>query len=171
VVDEQGRLVGPFNARLLDPVVGRAIHNLGAKLRFETPALSARQRELAILEVAAAERCDYEWTAHRRAGRAAGLSDDEVDAIRRGTQAATLSPEESLVRRLVRALLVARDIDDELFDQARERIGLTALFDLVSIVGHYRHTALALRVWRVPLAAGEARVDWGVREEDGLAGG
>lgn len=161
VVDELGRLQGGFNARVLDPVVGSAIQNLGAKLRFETRALTGRQRELAILEVAAGERSDYEWLAHRRAGRAAGLSVEEIEAVRRGAQAASLSASEALVRRIVSALLVDRDLDDDLFRQAGEELGLTALFDLVSIVGHYQHTALALRVWRVPVPTAEAAVEWG----------
>src|SRR6185503_10302862 len=61
IVDEQGRLIGGFNSRLLDPVVGMAIQELGAALRFNTPALSDRQREIAILETVRHERCEYEW--------------------------------------------------------------------------------------------------------------
>jgi 4-carboxymuconolactone decarboxylase len=83
-VDEQGRLQGAFNARLLDPPVGTAIEQLGAVLRFGTPALTGRQRETAILEVARYERSGYEWQAHAKTGRAAGLQPAELDAIRDG---------------------------------------------------------------------------------------
>ncbi len=37
-------------------------------------------------------------------------------------------------------------------------IGTVALFDIVSLVGHYLHTALALRVWQVPLRPGDEPV-------------
>lgn len=158
LLDEQGRLQGAFNARLLDPVVGTAIQNLGAKLRFETTALTGRIRELTILEVAASDRSDFEWEAHREAGLEAGLTEDEIGAIRSAAPIPSLSPEEATARRVVRSLLTAGDLDDALFAEAEQRLGPVAIFDIVSLVGHYRHTALALRVWRVPLAGGAAPV-------------
>jgi 4-carboxymuconolactone decarboxylase len=150
LVDEQGRLQGAFNARLLDPRVGTAIEQLGAVLRFATPALSGRQRELAILEVARSEKSGYEWGAHSRTGLAAGLRPEEIQAILSGQDAETFSADERLTRRVIAALTTHQDLPDTLFDEAAAGLGLVALFDLVSLVGYYQHTALALRVWRVP---------------------
>jgi len=152
LVDEHGRLHGPFNALALDPRVGTAIERFGAVLRFATPALSGRQREMAILEIARFEKSGYEWRAHSRTGLAAGLRPAEIAAILRGEDAETFSPDERLTRRVVRSLTAERDLPDALFDEAAEVLGLVAVFDLVSLVGHYQHTALALRVWRVPEA-------------------
>lgn len=158
VLDERGRLRGAFNARLLDPVVGDAIQNLGAKLRFETSALTGRVRELTILEIAAANRSDFEWVGHRDAGLKAGLREEEIEGIRTGAAIPSLSASEQTARRVVNALLSAGDLDDALFDQADRELGRVAIFDIVSLVGHYQHTALALRVWRVPLGDGVAPV-------------
>ena len=151
LVDAHGRLRGAFNARLLDPPVGTAIEQLGAVLRFGTPALTGRQREIAILEVARSERSGYEWRAHSAAGLAAGLRPEELDAIVSGRDLDTFSPAETLTRQVVQALVTERDLTDLLFAAAEQALGLTALFDLISLVGYYQHTALALRVWRVPL--------------------
>jgi 4-carboxymuconolactone decarboxylase len=52
LIDPDGALVGPFNAMLLSGPVGMAVQGLGSALRFGT-ALSDRERELAILLVAA----------------------------------------------------------------------------------------------------------------------
>ena len=150
LADEHGRLNGPFNARVLDPPVGTAINQLGAVLRFATPALSGRQREMAILEIARFEKSGYEWRAHSRAGLAAGLRPEEIAAILRGEDTETFSPDERLTRRVVRALTAERDLPDALFDEAADGLGLVAVFDLVSLVGYYQQTALALRVCRVP---------------------
>lgn len=150
LTDEHGRLNGPFNACLLDPRIGTAIEQLGAILRFGTPALSGRQREIAILEIARFEKSDYEWRSHSRTGMAAGLRSEEIQAIRDGHEAPTFSPVERLTRRVVQTLVTERDLSDALFDEAADCLGLVTVFDLVSLVGHYQHTALALRVWRVP---------------------
>lgn len=151
LVDAHGRLQGAFNARLLDPPVGTAVEQLGAVLRFGTPALTGRQREIAILEVARSERSGYEWRAHSQAGLSAGLRPEELDAILDGRDLDTFSPAEALTRQVVQALVTERDLTDPLFAAAEQNLGLTVLFDLISLVGYYQHTALALRVWRVPL--------------------
>lgn len=151
LVDTHGRLKGAFNARLLDPPVGTAIEQLGAVLRFGTPALTGRQREIAILEVARSERSDYEWRAHSKTGLAAGLRPEELDAILGGWDPDTFSSAETLTRQVVQALVTERDLTDPLFAAAEQGLGATVLFDLISLVGYYQHTALALRVWRVPL--------------------
>ena len=45
IVDESGRLLGPFAVMLLTPEVGNAVQQVGAKIRFAA-ALTAREREL-----------------------------------------------------------------------------------------------------------------------------
>ena len=55
------------------------------------------------------------------------------------------------VHQVVRALVTEHDLSDSLFAAAEQGLGLTVLFDLISLVGYYQHTALSLRVWRVPV--------------------
>lgn len=153
LVDEEGRLFGAFNARLLDPPVGTALQELGAALRFRTQ-LPARAREIVILEVARSERCEYEWAAHAEAGRAAGLTDDEIAGLRAGARVSSLSREEARVRAVTQILVAQRDLTDDEFAAAERDIGVVYLFDIVSLVGYYQHTAMALRVWRTPLREG-----------------
>lgn len=150
VVNDEGRLIGPFNARMLDPLVGTALQELSATLKYDTRSLSGRQREIVILETANHEGCSYEWTSHSRLGREAGVLESEIAAIADGTEAPTLNEAERVTLELARALLRHRDIPDALFNLAEGVVGLTVIFDVVSLVGHYQHTAMALKVWRVP---------------------
>ena len=82
IVGSRGRVSGPFSVLLHSPeVAGRAAH-LGAYIRFES-TLSANQRELAIISAAREFDCDYEWGAHEKLAREAGVRDEAIQAVAR----------------------------------------------------------------------------------------
>ena len=153
LTDEAGRLNGPFNAMLLSPEVGSALQELGAAIRYRSE-LSARAREIAILEVSVLRHSSFEWYAHVRVGQLAGLTAAEIDALRDGLPAPTLDATESLIRELVRTLVHERDLDDATFARAAQQLGHRVLMELIALVGYYDLLALSLRVWRTPLPAG-----------------
>lgn len=157
LVDEQGRLEGPFNAMLVSPGVGLALQELGAAIRYRT-SLPDRAREIAILALAALRRSEFEWYAHERAGRRAGLTDEELDELQQGASPSTLSEHELVVLRTSRALAAGGDLDDTAFAVAESALGQELLGELVVLVGYYDLLALSLRVWRTPLPAGEQPV-------------
>jgi 4-carboxymuconolactone decarboxylase len=152
---DAGRLHGPFNAMLYNPPIGNALQELGAAIRYRG-SLPPRAREIAILELAALRRSPFEWYAHARAGKAAGLSEDEIAAVRDGAPAATLEAGETHVRELVRTLVRERDLDDAAYAAAAGRLGAPQLIELIALVGYYDLLALSLRVFRTPLPAGVA---------------
>jgi len=156
MADSEGRMHGPFNAMLVDPVLGEATQQLGAVVRYGTK-LDDRAREIAILEVARLHESEYEFYAHRAIGIAVGLSEAELSAMQSGEDTESLSPRERLVREVVASLTVHHDLDDELYLRAAEVLGDVILVDLVVLVGFYEYTALALRVFRVPLPEGVMR--------------
>jgi 4-carboxymuconolactone decarboxylase len=153
LTDEDGRLNGPFNAMLLSPEVGSALQELGAAIRYRS-SLAARSREIAILELSVLRRAAFEWYAHERVGKAAGLTDDELAALRDAAPAPTLDANETLVRKLVGTLVRERDLDDIAYAGAVKALGERALMELITLVGYYDLLALGLRVWRTPLPAG-----------------
>ena len=141
-----GALTGPFNAFLLSPGVGGALERLGAAVRYET-SLTGRTRELAILAVAAHWSSTFEWTAHEAVGRVAGLTDQELGAVRRGEVPALHDPRERASAELVRCLLQG-DVSDDEWARWAEPLGSTAVFELSALVGYYAALALQLRVFR-----------------------
>jgi 4-carboxymuconolactone decarboxylase len=157
IMDDRGRLLGAFNSRLLNPALGNAIQQTGAMIRFGD-VLTPREREVAILETARLHRSSYEWNAHARAGLKAGLTAEEMQTLFIGEIPGTLDESEVLARGLVDELIQHEDLSDESFSRAKSVLGLPKLFTIVSIVGHYSHTALAMRVWRIPLRDGDADV-------------
>jgi 4-carboxymuconolactone decarboxylase len=154
LVDDEGRLEGPFNAFLLQPRLGSALQALGSSVRYDT-GLDGRCREIAILVVAAHWRSDFEWYAHEAVGRAAGLDDAELAAVRDSRHAA-LAGRESVVARTAAALLERGDLDDAQYREAVGQIGTEGLFELLTLVGYYATLALQLRVFRVPAPDGTA---------------
>ena len=152
LVDENGRLEGPFNAFLLQPRLGSALQALGSSVRYDT-GLDDRCREIAILVVAAHWRSDFEWYAHQAVARSAGLDDAELAAVREGRHAA-LTGREAVVARTAAALVVRGDLDDAEYLEAVEVVGTAGLFELLTLVGYYATLALQLRVFRVPAPDG-----------------
>lgn len=149
LVDEQGGLEGPFNAFLLQPRLGHALQALGASVRYET-ALPDRVREIAVLVVAAGWDSAFEWHAHAPLARHAGLSDDELAAIRDGRFDALSDDVERLVAGTTAKLVQTGDLDDASYARAVSTLGLAGLFELLTLVGYYATLALQLRVFRVP---------------------
>lgn len=148
LVDDRGRLEGPFNAFLLQPAVGSALQALGAAVRYDT-GLSDRGRETAILVVARRWDSAFEWYAHEAVARAIGLDDAALTAIWDGRYDDLPEPERS-VARTTAALVSAGDLDDTGYDEAVALLGERGLFELLTLVGYYATLALQLRVFRVP---------------------
>jgi 4-carboxymuconolactone decarboxylase len=147
LTDDDGALRGPFNAFLLAPAVGDALQRLGAAIRYGT-SLSDRVRELAVLVVAAHWDSAFERESHEAVGRAVGLTDDELRALREGADLPLDDPGEAAALTLVRAL-VSGDADDDTWAACVPPLSRESVFELSTLVGYYATLALQLRVFRV----------------------
>src|SRR5690348_8542445 len=106
LVDESGRLQGPPAAWVLAPAFGRALEQLGGAVRYER-TLPARASEIAILMVAHHHRSPFELHAHTRAGKAAGLSQADLEALAAGQPPVLATAEERVIHRVTRRILDA----------------------------------------------------------------
>lgn len=152
--DEQGGLVGPFNAFLYRPGVGRHLAELGEQVRFDS-LVPRRLIEVAVLTVGAHWRSNFEWWAHTRLARRFEVADEVIEAIGRGEQPAFDRDDEAVVHRFSRQLLETGRVDDEAYAAARELLGDAGLVDLVSLVGFYCVISVLLNTFRVPTPRGE----------------
>ena len=147
IVDESGRLLGPFAVMLLTPEVGNAVQQVGAKIRFAT-ALTARERELAILAVAGVLHSDFERLAHEPAALRAGLTKAQVNAVLSGQVPDGLDGDEALIGRLAQVMTADRTLADEDYEAGLAALGQARLAELTGLVGYYSALALALSVFR-----------------------
>jgi 4-carboxymuconolactone decarboxylase len=145
IADDAGHLLGPFNAMLYNPALGDPMQGLGAAIRYRT-SLDAATRELAILVVAATLDSEFEWFAHERLARAAGVSERTIAQVAAGREpdGADLLP-----YRAARELVENGDLGDQRFAEITERFGTTGCVELVVLIGYYRMLALVLRTFRV----------------------
>ena len=148
LLDSAGGLEGPFNAMLLQPALGEALQALGSAVRYRT-TLAPRAREIAILVVARVWDSAFERHAHEAVGRVAGLTDDELHALRAGWADAFADPGERLIAQTAAALAVRGDLTDAEFAAARDGLGLPQVFELTTLVGYYATLAMQLRVFGV----------------------
>ncbi|MCW2885273.1 MAG: carboxymuconolactone decarboxylase [Streptosporangiaceae bacterium] len=157
--DDDGRLLGPFNAMLYSPVVGRPLQELGSALRFRI-SLTRREREIATLVVAAHWRSDYEWYAHERLGGQAGLTAKEIAALKAGRDPIPPVLRERIVYEVARSMAADQDLSDALYNEAVATLGRPMLVELVTLVSYYGALALQLRVFRMTVPKGEPDVEW-----------
>jgi AhpD family alkylhydroperoxidase len=117
------------------------------------PALDPRLRELAVLRVAWRTHADYEWAQHVRLAERVGISDEEVDAIAAGTDAATWSALERDVLAAVDQLIADYRVGDDTWEHLAERLDERQLIELLFVVGTYTGLAMAFNSFGLELDA------------------
>jgi 4-carboxymuconolactone decarboxylase len=153
LVRDDGALVGPFNAFVHAPDIGRRLASLGAVVRFGT-SIERRLSEVAIITVGARWKAEFEWWAHARMAREHGVPDAVVDAIGRGEQPQFTADDERTVYAVARELADAGQVSQDSYDAARDLLGEAGLVELVTLCGYYTLISFLLNAFAVPLPPG-----------------
>jgi 4-carboxymuconolactone decarboxylase len=111
--------------------------------------LPARDRELVILRTGWNCRAPYEWGQHVAIGRTVGITDEEVERIAAGPDAAGWDPFEACLLRAADELHTDTCLSDATYAQLVERYDAQHLLDLVFTVGQYHVVSMALNSMRV----------------------
>ena len=124
-----------FRAVASVPASFRPFMQLGGSL-LAGPEIDSRNREIAILGVARETGAAYEWAQHEQLARTAGVSDDEIEAIRAGDPS-SLDADAALAYRA--ATEISRDvrISDEALARLRERWGDAGAAELILCIAYY----------------------------------
>jgi len=158
LVNEEGGLIGPFNAFVRAPGVGRHLSRLGGRLRFRT-SIERRLSELAIITVGARWKAEFEWWAHERLAREHGIADAVVEAIGRGDDPPFGADDERAVYTVARQLTETGQLDQRSYDAARSLLGEEGMVELVALCGYYTLVSYLLNAFDVSLPAG-AHARW-----------
>ena len=151
----RGRVGGPMEAMVLCPAAGDPLQELGGRLRFDG-VLPGKLRELAILVAARFWSAQFEWHAHARIAREAGLDAAVIAAIAEGAAPALASPEETVVYAFCRELHETRAVMADTYAKAVEILGQEAVVELTVLSGYYTTISMILNTFEVPLPEGVA---------------
>ncbi len=158
LVDENGHLVGPFNAWLHVPKIGRRLSSLGAYLRFRT-SIERRLSEVAICTVGAHWHSEFEFFAHAPMALEHGVDASVIDALRAGEVPTFTRVDEQIVYEVARQLLNDRRVADATHAAATALLGEAGMVELVALIGYYCLISMLLNLFEVPLPAGE-ELNW-----------
>jgi 4-carboxymuconolactone decarboxylase len=112
---------------------------------YASPTFSARMREVIVLRVAHLQGSPYELAQHVPLGHAAGLTEQQLDAIATGDlDGAGFSADEHLALDVITELCTTHHLRDDSFAAARAVFGDAALTELLMIVSCYYGLALVL---------------------------
>jgi len=165
VVSAEGALTGPFNAMVYAPDAGGPLGSLGAALRFGT-SLGRRLTEVAILTVACRWQAEFEWWAHARIAREAGVPDAVVDAIGAGEEPPFMADDERIVYAAAHQLVLSGQLSPASYAAAQEALGNTGVVELIALCGYYTTISFLLNAFEVPLPAG-AEPKWTAASVEG----
>lgn len=156
LVAPDGSLIGPFNAFVHAPKIGKRLSSLGGLLRFRT-SLERRLSEVAICTVGAYWHAEFEFYAHAPMAVEHGVDEAVIDALRDGRTPEFARDDERLVYDIVTQLLTKHRVDPDTFAAGKELVGEKGLVELVSTVGYYCLISMTLNLFEVPLPEREPK--------------
>ena len=153
IVGSRGSIRGPYGILLHNPDLAARVANTGTYVRFDFDLPNAL-KEVVILTTSREIKSQYEFTAHARLAREAGVSDDTIRAIAQGTAPQGLPADEAMLVRYTVELLRDRKISDTTFNAVKTKYGDRGVVDVTVLIGHYLLVGAILAAFDVELAPG-----------------
>lgn len=150
IVESRGGIRGPYGVLLHSPKLAACVAATGGYVRFEGDMDNAL-REVVVIATAREIKSQYEFAAHARLARAAGVSEDTIQGIAKGTAPGGLSGDESLVVSYVQELLRDHKVSAGTFDAVKDRFGVKGTVELTGLIGHYLLVGQVLAAFAVEL--------------------
>jgi len=144
-----GNVVNIFRVLMNHPKLARKWSTFAGYILGDN-TLPPRDREILILRIGWLNQAQYEWEQHVRIGKAAGLTDDEVDRITEGPKAGWNRHDAALVQ-AADELFENSVVSDETWKTLSERYNTEQMMDAVFTVGQYNLVSWALNSLGVPL--------------------
>jgi 4-carboxymuconolactone decarboxylase len=144
----RGSVPGPLAVWLRRPDLAERAQALGQYCRFDS-SLPPRLSELAILLTARHWAADYEWWAHEKHARAAGLADAVIEAVRSERKPDFAQDDEAVVYDIVTTLYRERKLPGALYQRGIEVLGEGRLVDLIGVLGYYALISMTINAFDV----------------------
>src|SRR4030088_2314213 len=146
----RGRILGPYKIWIHSPPVASGMERIGTFLNKQS-SLSKREVEIGILVIAQHWQADYVRQAHIREGKAAGLSQETIDAILAGADPKLADAHERAVHRFAAALVSGTKLSDAGVAQLERVLGRAGIAEVLVLLGYYTSVSMAMKVHEVPI--------------------
>ena len=154
--DSDGQLGGPFDPWVRSPEVARRMYAFGGYLWART-SLGRRLVEVAILTTGRFWKSDFEWWAHVRLGREAGVDPTTIDGIFTGQVPEGAPPDERLVWEVARSLHETHRLPEGLYERFVADFGEEGLVEMIATIGYYTFVSMTLNAFEIDMPPGVAR--------------
>jgi alkylhydroperoxidase family enzyme len=134
------RLPEIIRTLLRHPHLFNALTDVGIQL-LSRGALSARDRELAILRMGWLCRAPYEWGEHVIIAKKAGITSAEIERVTQGSKAEGWSRHEAAILRAAEELRADAMISDSTWAELAETLDERQLIELPALIGQYQAVA------------------------------
>jgi alkylhydroperoxidase family enzyme len=150
------------------PPLANAYHVFGKHLLLNS-TIKVRPRELIVLRTAWLQKCEYEWHYHVGYGLTAGLTMEEIAALRDGWQSPVWDgkDEDRAVLRAVDELVENSRMNDETYDALAVHFGKEQMMDLVFTIGNYVMLGWAVATFGVPVEDGVDPIGFDLKTRSG----
>ncbi len=111
--------------------------------------LDGRYRELAIMMVAAINDADYEFNAHAPFALKSGVTQSQIDALRRCERAPDLAPADRAVIDYTEASTRSVRVPDDIFNAVKKHFDERQLIELTLTIGCYNMVSRFLEAMHV----------------------
>ena len=152
LIETRGRLPGPNKIYVHNPKLANVMGPLGAHFRTGY-SLSEREREIAVVVTNSKFHSAYPTNAHERAGKAAGLPDDKVEAMLTGLPTTFDDEREQVIYEMAVCLTESRWVSKGLYDRAVKALGHVGITDTICLIGFYTSVSMTLAFYDVPAGA------------------
>ena len=153
VAGPRGGLRGPFEPWLRRPELADRAQKLGEYCRFNS-SLPKDLSELAICLIGRHFKAQYEFYAHARLAKEAGLAPEVVEAVRTRQTPPFKREQERIVYDFVSEYLATSRVAEPNYKRALDAFGEKGVVDLVGVCGYYMLVSMTLNVFEMPLPAG-----------------
>ena len=153
IASSRGSVRGPYGVLLHSPDLAARVAHTGAYVRFDLD-ISEAHREIIICATAREIRQQYEFSAHARLARQAGVSEDVVSAIATGAAPEGLSGIEASLVQYVQELSRNHRISDDTFNAVSGHFGMQKTVEITALIGHYLLVGQILSAFEVDLPDG-----------------
>ncbi len=142
-------------------------NNIWSKHLLMGNTLNTRQLEIIILRVAINAKSEYEWHNHVGYGLNAGLSLDEIAAIRDYPAAWDWAEEDEMFIKATDELMANHNISDATWAILSKYLDTKQLMDTIFTVGHYVMTSWGLAAMGVPIEGGADQIGFDLKTKSG----